>query len=264
MASLGWKEWHSIRRVSLILSYTFIGIFPIYKFHFKDSPSLHLLYKYFPESITGNFLHGMFSWRLENQTRRFQGGCLDLVTENRALPTMIPTVMWERQSVFFRFLYSVFFFIPDNFLQLTWDLIVTSWSFTCFDIWKIKTSVRLPPCSVWKDLTQTLPKQWLVLPVCFLLKGDLKDGFSFESVNLGTGWGRIRRSVFSSALPLLLLYSEEAICFLCLRLPLCKIIIKVPFKLCLKGCLLHAHFLHNQKVLSGTFKRLSDIKSDKV
>lgn len=34
----------------------------------------------------------------------------------------------------------------------------------------------------------------------------------------------------SEALPLLLLCSEAAVCFLSLRLPLCKIIIKVPFK----------------------------------
>lgn len=138
--------------------------------------------------------------------------------------------MRERHQVFFSFIYFILsFFKPDNFLQLTWDLILTSWSFTCFDILEIKMSVRLSPSRVWSDITETLLKL-IILPVCFLLKGYLKDKFSFDTINLGTGWGRNQKvCIFIQLCHLLLLCSEGTICHLCLSLPVCKKIINVPF-----------------------------------
>lgn len=179
VAPLAWREWASLSGVTLILSYTLIWIFPVYKYHFKDSPSLRVLYKRIPEPVAENFLHWMLLWWLESQQGPFQGGRLDLVIENSVSCCYVRGTKWVFFFFFHFFLSS--FFKPDNFLQLTWDLILTSWSFTCFDIFEIKTSARWSLSRVGSDVTQALPKQPLVLPVCFLLKEGLPDGFSAES-----------------------------------------------------------------------------------
>lgn len=98
-----------------------------------------------------------------------------------------------------------------------------------------------------------------MLPVCFLLKGYLKDRFSFDSVNLGTGWGSNQKACIVIQLcHLLMLCSEGTICHLCLSLSVCKKIINVTFavEVCYVPIfyLLASPFLNFQAFLCGKVK----------
>lgn len=129
------------------------------------------------------FLHWTFCREQERKRSPLQGGCLNLVTEASDCPLWC--LLSARETKWGSFSFSLSsFFKPDNFLQLTWDLILTSRSFTCFDILEIEMSVRWTLSRVWSDITQALPKPWLVSPGCLLLKGDLKEGFRLQSLHL--------------------------------------------------------------------------------
>ena len=169
--------------IILILSYMLISLFPIYGFHLKDSPCLSILCQHFP----------VLSW-LNFSTEHFGGsrkesGVLCRVAALISLLKPGHCGLWcllsVRKTKWGSFSFSLSsFFKPDNFLQLTWDLILISRSFTCFDILEIEMSVRWTLSRVWSDITQALPKPWLVWPGCLLLKGDLKEGFGLQSLHL--------------------------------------------------------------------------------
>ena len=129
------------------------------------------------------FLHRTFWREQERKWSPLQGGCLNLIIEAGGTVDCDACCLWERLSGVLSLSLSSFF-KPDNFLQLTWDLILTSRSFTCFDILEIEMSVRWTLSRVWSDITQALPKPWLVWPGCLLLKGDLKEGFGLQSLHL--------------------------------------------------------------------------------
>lgn len=213
------------------------------KLRFKDAPCLIILSKPFPALSLVPLSTERFGGSRKASRRVFAVGLPWSCPWNQC--TADCGSCWrvtETKWVFFPLSFSLSSFLkPDNFLQLTWDLILTSWSFTCFDILEIKMSVRLTPNRVWSDITQTLPKQWLALPVCFLLKEDLKEGFSFESLHLRRGQGGPWRPDPCPALP-------RARC----RSPSPPRSLHLwnkhpgPF---LEGCLLCAHLLLNSQPL---------------
>ena len=161
--------------IILILSYILISLFPIYGFHLEDSPLLSILYQHFP----------VLSW-LNFSTERFGGSRKEsgvlyrvavLISSLRPVHRPLWCLLSARETKWGSFSFSLSsFFKPDNFLQLTWDLILTSWSFTCFDILEIEMSVRWTLSRVWSDITQGFTKTMISLAWLFAVEGGLNRG----------------------------------------------------------------------------------------
>ena len=160
--------------IILILSYILISLFPIYGFHLKDSPRLSILYQHFPVLSWLNFSTECFGGSRKESGVLYRVAVL--ISSLKPVYCPLWCLLSARETKWVLSLSLSSFFKPDNFLQLTWDLILTSRSFTCFDILEIEMSVRWTLSRVWLDVTQGFTKTMISLAWLFAVEGGLKRG----------------------------------------------------------------------------------------